>query len=57
MDTINKHLADKRERHVGDDENPVTAEEIELNVPDEEEDKVRNMLRKHEKFGRDNLAT
>ena len=35
---------------MGDDEKVVTAEEIELNVPNEEEEKVRNMLRKHEKI-------
>ena len=57
IDTVNQHLADERERHMRDDEKPVTAEEIALDVPKEEEDKVRNMIRKHEKYGRGNLVT
>ena len=35
IETINKHLTDERERHMGDDEKTVTAEEIDLNVPEE----------------------
>ena len=50
IDMINKHLAHERERHMGDDEQPVTAEEVDLDVPKEEEGKDRNMLRKHEKI-------
>ena len=49
IDTINKHLGYEIMRHMGDDENPVTAEEIHLKVfKEEEDDKVRSMLRKHE---------
>ena len=48
IEKINKHLADEIERHMGDEEKPVTAEEIILVVPKEEEEKVINMLRKHE---------
>ena len=41
IETINQHLADERERHLCDDEKPVLAEDIDLNVPEEEEDQVR----------------
>ena len=35
---------------MGDDEKPVTAEDIDLNVPEEEKDRVRDMLPKHGKI-------
>ena len=49
VDTINRHLADHREKHMGEDEKPVTADDINVDVPDDKVDEVRAMLRKHEK--------
>ena len=49
IDTINKHLSDQREQHMGEDEKPKTADEIDLNVPEDRKQEVRDMLRKHEK--------
>ena len=45
---INKHLADEREKHMGDDEKPVTADDIDLDVDDEHVPAIRTMLKKHE---------
>lgn len=42
---INKHMADKREQHMEEDDNPVTTAEIHLNVLHDKENKISNMLR------------
>ena len=47
---INRQLADEREKHMGADEKPMTADDIELDIPVEKEKDVRDMLRKHEKI-------
>lgn len=46
IETINKHLSDKGEQHLGADEKPVTADDIDINVPDENKPVFRGMLRK-----------
>ena len=48
IETINKHLADAREAHAGKDEEPITADTVELHVDNKYHLKIRNMLRKHE---------
>lgn len=47
---INKHLADKGEKHMGEDEKLVTATKIHLDVSHEKEEEIYNMLRKHERI-------
>jgi len=48
IDVINRQLADQRELHMGKDEKPVTADDINIDVPVDKEEAVRSMLRKHE---------
>ena len=50
INKINKLLADKREHHMGYDGNTVTAEDVDLDVPKEKDEKFPNMLPKHEKI-------
>lgn len=45
--TINKTLADQRERHMGLDEKTVRAEDVHSDLPPEKGVDIRNMLRKH----------
>lgn len=45
--TINSYLSDQREQHIGEDENPATAERTHLDVPHHNEGEIRNMLWKH----------
>ncbi len=47
-ETINKHLADMREAHMGSEESPTTAEDIELDVEEKYHSTIRTMLKKHE---------
>lgn len=48
IETIKNHLADHREQHIGKDEKPITADDIEIDVPDDKIPAVRDMFRKHE---------
>lgn len=48
--TINKHLANQQKQHMGEDEKPVAAEDINLDVPQEKEEEIFKMLQKHERM-------
>lgn len=48
IDIFNKHLTDQQERHMGEDEKPVTNVDITLNFLSYREVTVRSMIRKHE---------
>ena len=48
VDVINKHLAEQRAQGTEAEDKPVTADDIELDVPLEKETAVRDMLRRHE---------
>ncbi len=51
VDTINQHLADLRESHMEQDEEPITADKIPLDeVPENLRCRVRQMLKKHEQM-------
>lgn len=50
INTIDKNLAYNREQHMSKDENPVTSDNIDIEVPYETVQSVRDMLRKHEYF-------
>lgn len=47
IDTINRHLDDQRESHMAEDETPTTADDIKLGFPEDKENAMRTMLRKH----------
>ena len=49
-DVINRHLSDERQKHLEDNEKPITADEMELDVIEDFEEDVRNMLRKHSRL-------
>lgn len=44
---INKHLSEQLERHMGQDENPVTVDDIQLDVAHEKKEEIPNMFLKH----------
>ena len=48
IDVINRQLADQRELHMGEDEKPITADDIDIDVPEDKVADVRTMLKKHE---------
>lgn len=49
IETISKHLADNQEKHIGEEEKPVTAADIYIDVLKDKEDNVRALLTKHER--------
>lgn len=48
MELINRHLDDRRNKHMGEDQNPVTADDIKLDVDDDYVLEIRKMLKKHQ---------
>ena len=46
-DVINRHLSNDRQKRLEDDEKPITADYIELDVAEDVEECVRKMLPKH----------
>ena len=46
-DVINRHISDERQNNLEDDEKPINADDIDLDVAEDIEEDVRNMLRKH----------
>lgn len=48
IDPINRPLVHQRESDMAEDEKPTTDNDIKVDVPPDEEDAVRNMLRKNE---------
>lgn len=49
IETINRHPPDHREEHMGEDEDPITFENIAMNVSNDKKDEVRAMLNKNER--------
>lgn len=47
IDTINKYLEDEQDQHIGADEKPVTADDVDIEVHTDKEANTRYMLRKH----------
>lgn len=50
IETINKNLSDGRERHMGTDEIPITAKDLNFDITVERQGEVCNMLQKHEQM-------
>lgn len=48
--TINRHLAEDKEHHIGKEEKPMTEDDVALYIPASYHDHVWAMLRKHEKM-------
>lgn len=47
IETINTHLADRREKQIGEDEKLLTDQNIVIDVPKDKEDNFQAMLKKH----------
>lgn len=44
---INRHLADEREKYIGENQNPGTADDIELDVDEWYVREIRKRFKKH----------
>lgn len=48
--TVSRHLADKREQHMGEDKNSVAEGDINLDVPHDNEEEIPNIVWEHERM-------
>lgn len=47
VEMINRHLADEREKYIGENQNPGTADDIELDVDEWYVREIRKRFKKH----------
>lgn len=55
IDPINQYLADQRDRQMSADKEPTVADDINIDVPPDSEEEVRNMVQNLEKIWPDQL--